>query len=233
MANNQNTPNGNASAESQAKAAADAKAEDDAKALAELEAEEAAKKAAEAEAAATAAAKEAEAEREERDARLLARIEKLESEKTDREAEILELRSRLDGPKNTGPIVRLTSKAFNAEQSAKQLREIRPISDPRRQTILAMAPPTGKEFLVTPVGRNSGDLSPAIVSNCADEADAKAEYFKQTNAVAHKVSLKVEPHGDTKLEYEARAAAALQDAGQAARELEEFRAWKRQYQRRA
>lgn len=233
MASNQSTPNGNASTESQAKAAADAKAEEDAKALAELEAEEAAKKSAEAEAAAAAAAKEAEAEREERDARLMARLEKLESEKSDREAEILELRSRIDGPKNTGPIVRLTCKAFNAEQSAKQLREIRPVSDPRRQTILAMAPPKGKEFLVTPVGRNAGDLSPAIVSNCSDEADAKAEYFKQTNAVAHKVSLKVEPHGDTKLEYEERAEAAQYEAAQSARELEEFRAWKRQQSRRA
>jgi hypothetical protein len=163
---------------------------------AEIEAEEAEKKrAAEAQAKAD-AAKHADAESERMS--LESRLARLEEESAERDAEVVRLRQKLAEKTGSKEPILMRATAFNAEKSAKQIRDIWPRDSERLAEIYRSPMPLGKTFLVTPTGTVGADMNPAIISNCADESDAKREYFAKTGAVPHKVSVRVEPYGDTR-----------------------------------
>ncbi len=118
------------------------------------------------------------------------------------QAELSDLRSQLGKPGGgEKPAVKMRSEALDAEKAHARLRDIWPLTGRR---FPPSEPMVGKTFKVTPTGRLGSGMAPAIVENCSDEGDAKAAYFKGREEKAYKVSVKVEPHGDTKDAMEAQ-----------------------------
>lgn len=140
-------------------------------------------------------------ERRERES-LEARLAKLERESTQRDREHQEERNELHKKlaklTNSKEPIEMRATALDPEKSRKQLRAIWPRDSDRLKAIYGMPAPKGKTFLVTPLGDAAADMLPAVVSNCADEGDAKREFFATTGAVPHKTAVRVEPYGDTK-----------------------------------
>lgn len=163
------------------------------------------------------------------------RLAKLERESTDNarkaresEDEVVRLKMQLAGQTTPHAPIPMKATALNVEKSRQQIRAIWPRDSERLGDILRMPTPVGKTFLVTPLGEAIGNMAPAVISNCADEGDAKREYFAKTGAVPHKISVKVEPFGETKKLYDEQQKAFEEIHGTPIDELAEFREFQTQ-----
>lgn len=159
---------------------------------------------------ATAVEPESAAQRRERES-LEDRIAKLERESAERDREHEEERAKLHKrlAELTGsrePVV-MRGTALDTEKSKQQLRAIWPRDSEMLKAIYGRPAPKGKTYRLTPLGESAGNLLPAVIENCADEGDAKREYFARTGATPHKTMLKVEPAGETKRKLDEQDAA--------------------------
>lgn len=163
------------------------------------------------------------------------RLEKLERESADNakkaresEDEVVRLKMQLAGQTTPHAPIPMRATALDLDKSKAQLRDIWPRDSDRLPAAMRFGGPVAKTFLVTPLGENIGNMAPAVISNCADEGDAKREYFAKTGATAHKIMVKVEPFGETKKQYDEQEKAFEEMRAAPVDEIAEFRAFQTQ-----
>lgn len=108
-------------------------------------------------------------------AALEAKNQKLSEQLAETQAQQAELAQLLSQPGRIPATLKLRSTALNAERALEHIADIWP-DDGTQEAPLAVV---AKTYRVTPIGKNSANMPIAEVSNCSDEADAKAAYYQR------------------------------------------------------